>query len=120
MSFWYLATPYSKFPGGHDAAWKAATQETGLLIRAGLIVFSPITHSHPLVVHGGVSGTDFAAWEHIDLAMIHASRGLIACRLPSWEISPGMVKEIEYAEKIGKIVVTMQPGEVPREFVGGP
>ena len=45
--FWYLASPYSKYPEGTQAAFEMACWQAGLLIRAGVPVFSPIAHSHP-------------------------------------------------------------------------
>ena len=46
MPFWYLATPYSKFPGGLDAAYVEACKAQALLIKAGVPVFCPISHTH--------------------------------------------------------------------------
>ena len=48
--FWYLATPYSKFPGGLDLAAKAASLCAGILIAERVWVFSPIAHSHPIAM----------------------------------------------------------------------
>ena len=52
--FWYLATPYVKFPGGLAAAFVAACEQYALLIRAGVPAFCPIAHSHGAAVHGGI------------------------------------------------------------------
>ena len=41
----YLAIPFS---GIEEKSFKAATEIAGLLISKGYIVFSPITHSHPI------------------------------------------------------------------------
>jgi hypothetical protein len=37
--FFYLATPYSLYPQGHEAAWRDACALSARLIRAGLTVF---------------------------------------------------------------------------------
>lgn len=42
--YWCLATPYSKVPGGIDAAFEAAAREAALYVKAGIPVVSPIAH----------------------------------------------------------------------------
>lgn len=116
--FWYLATPYSKYPQGRDEAFREACRQAGLLTNAGLVVFSPIAHSHPLVEYGGVSGTDFAAWERFDKAMIAASQGCIVCMMTGWQDSIGMQKEIALFKEARKPVIYMTPGKVPDELRG--
>lgn len=114
--YWYLATPFTAYPHGHEAAFRAACVQAGLLKRAGIVVFSPIVHSYPLVKYGGVTNTDYDSWRDFDEAMIAASVGLIVCKLAGWDISVGVRREIEFAGKIGKSVVYMEPGEVPAEL----
>lgn len=111
--YWYLATPYSRYPDGLHAAWVAACEQCGLLTNAGITVFSPIAHSHPLVIHGGVIGTDFAAWERFDQAMINGAMGMIICMLPSWQKSQGMSAEIVLCGRLEKPIQYMRPGVVP-------
>ena len=116
--FWYLASPYSKYRFGHDAAFRAAASNAGILTRAGIVVFSPITHSHPLIQWGNVSGTDFAAWERFDRAMIDAAIGCILCRMPGWNESEGIKRELEIFRLQSKPIIEMEPGYVPAEFLG--
>lgn len=111
--FHYLATPYSKYPDGHEAAYFAALEQTGLLIAAGHMVFSPIVHSHPLVVAGHVTGTDHLAWLKVNHTMIAASCGVIVCKLATWFQSHGIQDEIAYANQLRKPVVFMEPGIIP-------
>lgn len=111
--FWYLATPYTRFPGGPQAAYYAALEQTAILVKAGHVVFSPIVHCHPLVESGFLSDGAFEAWEKFDHAMIAASAGVIVCKLPTWNESRGIRAEIDICSKIGKPVVFMAPGIVP-------
>lgn len=96
MSYWYLATPYSKYPGGHHEAFRQAAKAAGLLHNAGHTVFSPIVHSHPLVTIGGVDGTDFDAWRGVDEVMMYHAYGLIVCMLPGWDKSAGVAEEMKF------------------------
>lgn len=116
-SFWYVATPYSRYPGGYEAAFRAAAAEVGQLINAGIVAFSSIVHCHPLVTYGGVDGTDFGSWERYDKVMIGLSQGLIVCKLMGLEASRGTYAEIGLAAELGKPIVYMEPGVVPVELL---
>ena len=51
---WYLASPYSLFPGGLEMATRVVSREAARLLEAGIPVVSPIAHSHTIAVHSGV------------------------------------------------------------------
>lgn len=95
--FYYLATPYTKYHAGHDAAFQEAAKQTVLLMRGGVVVFSPIVHSHCLCVHGAMDGqTDFEAWRRVNETMMHKADGLIVCTMDGWSDSAGINSEIEW------------------------
>lgn len=58
----YLAIPYS---GMEESSYKQANEATVELLRRGYNVLSPITHSHPLSMIGGLPGT-WEFWSKID------------------------------------------------------
>lgn len=62
----YLAIPYSKID--KELAYKVANIIAAQLINEGNIVFSPITHSHPLVEYGLPNTWEF--WEAQDRSFI--------------------------------------------------
>jgi hypothetical protein len=113
MSFYYLATPYSKFPDGIEAAFEAACQQTALLVRAGVPVFCPIAMTHPVAIHGAIDPYDHEIWIPADEPFMHQACGLIFCKLPSWEVSYGMKVEREFFQNVGRPVIEMTPGIVP-------
>lgn len=115
-SFWYLATPYSKFPGGLDEAFKVACKAAADLIRAGVRVYSPIAHTHPVAIHGGIDPYDHGIWLPADKPFMDLARGLVVLKAESWEKSYGISVEIEEFKKAGKPIVYMYPGAVPVEF----
>ena len=117
MSFWFLSTPYSKFPGGLDAAYRAACEQTALLVRAGIPCFSPIAHTHGIAVHGDIDPTDHAIWLPADMPFMEAAVGMIVCKLPTWECSDGILAEIAAFYGAGKPVVFMEPDELPQWIV---
>lgn len=113
MSLWYLATPYSKYPKGIEAAFLVACQQTALLIRAGIPVYSPIAHTHPVAVNGDIDPLDHTIWLPADAPMMRAATGLIVCKMESWESSYGIGVEIAEFKKAGKPVVYMEQNVVP-------
>lgn len=119
QGFWYVASPYTKFPGGHDAAFEASTLECARLIDAGLQVFGAIPFSHPVANELAKMGSDavpFSFWEQFDKDIIERSVGIIVLTLPGWDESIGVQEEIDYANSLGKPVHFLKPGgpiEIP-------
>lgn len=103
--FWYVGTPYSRFPGGIEAGFRAACKVTAELLKAGHPVFSPIAHSHPLAIHGDINPTDHAVWLPADAPMMDAAHGLIVAMLPTWRDSYGLAHEIDVFAKAGKPII---------------
>jgi len=119
-TYWYLATPYTNFPGGIEAAYDLATANASLLLKHNIPVFSPITHTHPMKEHGlpNTLGHDF--WINVvDRPMMRGAHGLIFLEADTWQKSSGMHEEIVEFVKAGKPIVFMQPGKVPDQLWNG-
>lgn len=116
-TLWYLATPYSKYPGGIEQAFVLACTETARLVKAKVPVFSPIVHTHPVAALGGMDPLDHTIWLPCDEPMMNACSGIILLRAESWGLSYGMKVERETFEAAGKPVVFMDPGLVPPELL---
>lgn len=110
--FWYLATPYSRHPGGVDAAHKEACEAAAICFRAGIQVFSPIAHAHAIAMVGQMDG-HFGQWATFDRIMIGMSAGMIVVEMDGFSTSVGIAAEIALAESLGKPVVFMTPGIAP-------
>lgn len=120
-TFWYVATPYSKYEGGLEAAFIMASQVTARLVKAGVPVFCPIAHTHPVAVHGGLDPLDHGIWLPADRPFMDMACGLIMVRAPGWEQSYGMRVEREAFDAAGKPVVWMDPeGPIPAELFPEP
>lgn len=115
-TYWYLATPYSKYPGGIEAAFRLAVETRGLLLRNGVPTFSPIIHSHPVAVACGIDPFDHSIWLPSEAPILRAASGLIMVMGVSWEVSYGMAKEREIFEADGRPIEWMTPGVVPERF----
>lgn len=75
--FWYLASTYSVHPNGLQKAFLDACEFTAILIKAGVPVFSPIAHSHPVAIHGGIDPYSHDIWLPADKPLMDAAGGII-------------------------------------------
>ena len=66
-------------------------------------VFSPITHSHPIVTHKSFKKENhtYEVWMPIDLAILDICDELWISELDGWEVSKGTKLEIEFARAKG-------------------
>lgn len=96
--FWYLASPYSKYPLGTEAAYRDVCALAARLFKAGIPVYSPIAHTHAIAVIGGLDG-HFEQWKRFDEAMIAASCGVIVAMLEGWRESAGIAAEIAICKR---------------------
>lgn len=95
----YLASPYSKFHLGIEAAWIEAAKITGHFAAAGLPVYSPIVHSHPAAIYGGFDPYDYEIWMPLNEFQMGVSEGLIVAMMEGWRQSFGIGEEIKWFEK---------------------
>lgn len=109
MSYFYLATPYSKWKGGIEDAFELACRETARLVKAGVPVYSPIAMTHPVAKHGGMDPLDHSIWLPADRPMMDAAAGLIVLRAEGWEQSFGIAEEIKVFHAAGKPVMFIDP-----------
>ena len=102
VSIAYLATPYSKFPGGIKRAFVEASKLAARLMLAGVKVYSPIAHTHPLAVYGDIDPLDHYIWLPFDETMMTLASNLIVAHMHGWQESKGIKHEIEFFEKASK------------------
>lgn len=109
FTYWYLGTPYTKFPAGLEAAHVLAARLTAVLLKLGVPVYSPIAHTHPIAEHGDMDKVDHDIWVQADKPLLDAASGLIVVMAESWELSRGLKHEIDEFKAAGKPVVYWDP-----------
>ena len=118
--YWYLCSSYYKHPWGTGRAFQMATRATGQLMNAGIPVFSPVTHLHPLTSLAEFnprSGTaESTLYDMLGRTLLDSAYGLIVLRDDEWENNSGIHWTIARAKDQGKPVVFMDPGTVPAEL----
>lgn len=107
--YWYLGTPYTRYPQGLAAAFRSAAKVAALLTNHGAAIYSPIVHGHCLALYGGIDPLDHDLWMRIDRPMVDGARGLIVAHLPSWRESRGLAHEIEVFTARGAPIFHLQP-----------
>lgn len=103
----YLASPYShRLTEIRDLRHFRVCMAAAALMRRGIMVFSPIAHSHPIVKHGGLpTGWDW--WQKYERLYIDACSRMIVLQLDGWEESRGVQDEIRMMQEMGKAVEYM-------------
>lgn len=105
----YMAVPYSAAPYGLSCAAHDADKHAAHLIKMGFVIFSPISHSHPIARVGGIDPRSHELWMAQNDRFMHACSGMIAVKLPGWKSSIGMALEAEYFQRARKPIVEMEP-----------
>jgi hypothetical protein len=112
----YLAGPYSSTnPDTELRRFYRLTQLAAKIAHAGLTVFSPITHSHPMTRHETLPG-DWSYWKRQDEAILRICREAWQMEMPSWRESVGCKAERELAESLGIPVVYIDPARLIEEI----
>lgn len=105
---YYLATPYSKYPQGLEAAYEEACRLSGEFVRAKKAVYCPIAHTHGIAKHGKLDPYD-TGWYLFDEPEILLSGGLVVAMMEGFEVSRGVNQEIVYAKSLGLPLYTLDP-----------
>lgn len=109
MSYWYLGSPYSKYPGGLFNAYVHCLKARGRLIKASISCFSPIIHSHQVASCCGIDPLDHSIWLPAERPMLDAACGLIILGIEGWDVSFGLSEERKAFAAAGKPEVFMDP-----------
>lgn len=105
----YLATPYSKYKGGIDAAFAAAAELSARLLVRGMRVFSPICHTHPIAIHGKLDPYAHDVWLPFDEAMMQKSDTLVVALMDGWNQSRGVKHEMDFFREVRKPIYFLDP-----------
>ena len=109
MSYAYIASPYTHADAAvRQERFEAVCKYAANLMRAGQPVFSPIAHSHPIEQHfPEKQGFDF--WMAQDLPVLRHATHVIVYKLPGWDQSKGIAKELAVARELNMQIVYVEP-----------
>lgn len=105
----YLALPYTHDnPDVRRFRFRRANEAAGALIEKGLLVFSPISHSHPIAQVADLP-KEFTFWQAWNKEMLSRCTELSVLMLDGWEESRGVTWEIDMARDFGMAVKWLPP-----------
>ena|SRR3990167_3910508 len=97
----YVAVPYShKLTSIQQLRFEMVNEWCARQMRNGYILFSPISHTHPLAEYGLPGGWDF--WVTFDAPFLKACTHMAVLMLPGWEKSVGVTAETRRFNQEGK------------------
>jgi hypothetical protein len=100
MSFIYLASPYTSGDSSiMEERAVLAAKFTADSLRDGHHIYSPIVHCHELAKHHELP-KDFTFWRNYNFAMLSKASALWVLTLDGWDVSIGVLEEIELATKL--------------------
>lgn len=104
----YLASPYTH-SDVHVREWRfrEVCRAAAGLLRAGITVFSPIAHSHPIARFGMPTSWEF--WSRVDREYLSRCDVLAVLTLPGWRESVGVQAEIQLARELGLPLIYVAP-----------
>jgi len=106
----YLACPYSHSDEKiMQERFEAVNKKAGELMIEGHIVFSPISHSHPIQQTMGEDTGNLDFWMKQDMPFVESCDELWVMDIDGWDISEGVLREIAAAEKLGMDVWWTRP-----------
>ena len=103
----YLACPYAHSdPTVRQSRYEAATRAAAEMMRKGLIVFSPITMTHPIgaLLAGAGKTPESDYWIAFDEAFLSVCSKMVVLQMEGWQTSNGIAREIAFFEKLGRPV----------------
>lgn len=105
----YLAVPYSHPDVKvREARFIAANRAAYRLMQRGDVVFSPISHSHPIEVESGAIG-DHEFWARQDDAFQGSATLVSVLMIDGWKESRGVQREIQIAKEADIPVEYLDP-----------
>ena len=118
--FTYLACPYShEEPLVREARFVQVTKAAAKLMNDGHIIYSPITHCHPMATHGKLPRT-WAFWKRIDKVYLAHSKTMMVLPMDGWESSVGLSDERKMALLFGIPILWLDPSTFEINWSGPP
>lgn len=102
MGYIYLASPYTHEDFDvRERRYKLAVSATNHLMNKGLVVYSPISHSHHIDLFHPDDSRGHEFWMKQCITMLDSAESLMVLKLKGWDTSKGVAMEIAHAQKIG-------------------
>jgi len=112
----YLATPYSHPDKAvRKGRYNLVTQIAAHYSKLGHIIFSPITHSHPMTTYLNMP-TTWEFWKRFDFAFLKHCHTIMVVTIDGWETSVGVQAEIAFAKENNIDIIFVDPDTFELEW----
>ena len=107
-----MASPYSDLnPAIEEQRFLDVCRKAGEIINLGLLVYSPITHCHPIAKIYDLP-KDYKYWKKVNHEFIMWADEVWILMLPGWDYSAGIKDELRFADSFLKPVRFLTDREV--------
>jgi len=115
MGHLYLACPYSHTNSAErERRFRTVCRAAAKLMQAGIVVFSPLSHSVPIVEHGGLGEMTHEFWMSQDIPFLQRCDELLVIGLEGWEDSLGVREEMFQAMALRKPITVIGEADIDR------
>ena len=94
--------------------FRTACRAAAILMKAGIVVFSPISHSVPIAEYVGEIESEHDFWMSIDIPILHRCDELLVLGLDGWSESKGVQREMFEAIALRKPIVQIEEADIDR------
>ena len=105
---YFLATPYSSYAEGHDAAFRHAAELSADIVAKGGYVFAPVVLGHPMSLYGSLDPLDHSIWLPLTTLFLKRCDEVIVAKLPGWDTSKGVEVELDLARRNGMLIHALE------------
>jgi len=111
----YIAAPFThEKPEIRERRYRTACRASALLMQANIVVFSPLSHSVPIVQHGELDEMDSKFWLTMDLPLLERCDELLVLALDDWKQSKGVKEEVFFAFQHNKPITFIRESDIER------
>lgn len=104
----YLAVPYTDpDPEVMRSRFEMANRMAAEFMKRGLLIYSPISHSHPIAQYG--LPLDWEYWQHYDKEILSICDEIMIIMADGWEESKGIKSEMDVAFQQGMVISYVKP-----------
>jgi hypothetical protein len=113
MKLIYLACPYTHAdPSIEKYRYETACRVAAKLMECGIAVFSPLSHSVPLVPFLNEKKSDHEFWMSVDLPILSRCDEVLILGLEGWKESRGVKEELFEAMALGIPVTLVEEKDI--------
>ncbi len=107
--FWYVATAYSKYKDGIDAAYNYARDVADVLQTAHIKAYVPVISGHEDATSAGINPRDHEFFMAVCRPWMERAHGLIVVGMDGFEESRGVIAERAYFGAASKPILFLDP-----------